>query len=187
MLTVLADENAPAEYTYGVAGLGEEVVIADDGGAAVIDTETGETVAAIEKPWAVDANGAEVPTAYTTDGKNLVQVVDHRKADIAYPVTADPKFYRCDAYTHQCVLFSKKETKNIAKQASAGTAARIFATAMCAYMGSVAGAAACVAVVSIVADSLKKTFRTAAKDGKCVEVHYLGFGGAPTRWKVKKC
>jgi hypothetical protein len=62
VLTVLGDASAPTSFTYGVAGLGEEVVIEEDGSAGVIDTESGETVSVIETPWAVVANGTEIPS-----------------------------------------------------------------------------------------------------------------------------
>lgn len=187
VLTVLADASAPTSFTYGVAGPGEEVILDDDGSAGVIDARTGETIAVIDKPWAVDANGSEVPTAYRTDGTNLVQVVEHRSAGVAYPVTADPKIFRCDGWTHTCVKFSKSETKKISQKASAGTAARVFATTLCGVMPGVMALATCIAVVSIVSDSLKNSFRSAAKNGKCVELHFLGAAGALTRWKVEKC
>ena len=38
----------------------------------------------------MDADGKKVPTHYELRGDVLVQVVDHRSSDVAYPVTADP-------------------------------------------------------------------------------------------------
>lgn len=187
VLTVLGDSSAPTSFTYGVAGVDEEVVIGDDGSAGVVNTRTGETISVIEKPWAVDANGAEVSTRFVTDGKNLVQVVDHRSEPSAYPVTADPKIFRCDAYTHTCVKFTKAETKKISKAATEGTAATVFASVLCTVIPNVTLKAACAAAVVLVAGKLKSAFRRAAKSRKCVELHFLGAAGVLTKWKVEKC
>ncbi|MFE7845558.1 hypothetical protein ACFUTX_10265 [Microbacterium sp. NPDC057407] len=46
------------------------------------------TIATIATPWAVDANGAELPTRYELSGNALTQVVDTRNAE--YPITIDP-------------------------------------------------------------------------------------------------
>lgn len=47
-----------------------------------------EVVAAFQNPWAVDADGVELPTSYRVEGDELIQVVDTSAA--AFPVVADP-------------------------------------------------------------------------------------------------
>ena len=42
------------------------------------------------EPWAIDANGNEVPTSFTWQDGTLTQHVDLTSPDIAYPVVADP-------------------------------------------------------------------------------------------------
>ncbi|MTB89670.1 hypothetical protein H9L21_14160 [Aeromicrobium senzhongii] len=153
----------------------------------MIDVETGEPVAAIEKPWAVDANGVEVATRYVTDGSNLVQVVDHRQADIAFPVTADPKYFTCDAYTHLCVKFSKSETKKIRNRVDEGATAAIFAGVLCTGIPALIGKATCAAAVALVGTKLRKSFVSAAKNGKCIELHFFIPSGVLTRWKTVNC
>ena len=44
----------------------------------------------MERPWARDANGAEVPTHYEITGTTLTQIIDHRMEPYAYPIVADP-------------------------------------------------------------------------------------------------
>ncbi len=55
----------------------------------IVDSE-GNTVGGFSSPWAKDANGNNVATHYEIRSENLVQVVDHRGSDVAYPVVADP-------------------------------------------------------------------------------------------------
>ncbi len=45
----------------------------------------------ITAPWALDANGQQVPLNLTVDGADLVMTVDHQSQNYAYPVVADPK------------------------------------------------------------------------------------------------
>lgn len=64
--------------------------------AAVPDAETetvteNQRIGTIDAPWAVDANGQPVETAYSIEGHTLVQTVEIQ-ADTAFPVIADPSF-----------------------------------------------------------------------------------------------
>jgi hypothetical protein len=101
--TVIHGREAPTAFAYPLS-LPEGVTpqLAADGGVdmvrtlAVTDPDTGvetvETVSVsrVAPAWAVDAAGVSVPTHYEIRGQELVQVVDHRTADVTYPVTADP-------------------------------------------------------------------------------------------------
>lgn len=49
---------------------------------------TNVTLGQISAPWAVDANGTQLPTSYRLDGDTLTQHVE--TADAAYPIVADP-------------------------------------------------------------------------------------------------
>ena len=64
-------------------------VLQDDGSVAFFDA-VGASVEGIAVPWALDANGEEIPTSYALDGTTLVQTVEHHGA--AYPVYADPNW-----------------------------------------------------------------------------------------------
>ncbi len=60
--------------------------------AATTTTIESQEVATIGAAWAVDANGAAVPTRYEIDGTTLTQVVE-TDATTAYPVVADPSWW----------------------------------------------------------------------------------------------
>ncbi|USR79688.1 hypothetical protein [Arcanobacterium pinnipediorum] len=49
-----------------------------------------DLVGGISAPWAIDTKGMEVPTYYTIEGNAVIQHVEHRGADVTYPVVADP-------------------------------------------------------------------------------------------------
>jgi hypothetical protein len=101
--TVIHGPDAPTEFAYPVS-LPDGAVpqLAADGGVDMVRTltvtdpdtgvETVETmlVSRVAPAWAVDATGVAVPTHYEIRGQELVQVVEHRAADVTYPVTADP-------------------------------------------------------------------------------------------------
>ncbi len=91
MLTTIANQDAPSQYTYDVtAELGQRLELADGGGAVIVNTD--ETIAAVVAPaWAKDANGKDIPTRYEIDGNRLIQNVEHVNINtVAYPVVADP-------------------------------------------------------------------------------------------------
>lgn len=67
-----------------------ELVLSEDGSVDVLG-DSRFTVGTFEAPWAVDANGNEVPTRYEIDGDAITQVIEPT-ASTAYPVVADPKF-----------------------------------------------------------------------------------------------
>lgn len=52
--------------------------------------EANELVGGISAPWAVDAEGNNIPTSYAIDGNAVIQYVAHKAADYSYPVVADP-------------------------------------------------------------------------------------------------
>lgn len=99
MVTTIGGPEAPTEYAYDVAvPAGGQIVIAPDGGALVTDG-TGEIVLVVPAPWAVDRDGASVPTFFTVDESKtvLTQVVEHHGRDIQYPVSADPVWFAISA------------------------------------------------------------------------------------------
>lgn len=60
-----------------------------EGGSVDFSSEDGAHLGSVTAPWALDANGAHVPTSYTLDGMTLVQTIDHSDST-AFPVIADP-------------------------------------------------------------------------------------------------
>ncbi|WP_211880942.1 hypothetical protein [Pseudarthrobacter albicanus] len=101
--TVLEDNTAPTEITHDLTlPAGAKLVAAKDmpqsadapapEGAIFVVDATGTTIGAFMSAWAKDANGKDVATHYEIRDGNLVQIVEHHAAGIAYPVVADPQF-----------------------------------------------------------------------------------------------
>lgn len=69
--------------------------------ATVGEQAGGHVIAAIQKPWAVDANGKQVPVSLSVDGDVVTMTVDHRGGDYALPIVADPDLIDC-AHASPC-------------------------------------------------------------------------------------
>jgi|GEM_PF-2335279 len=93
-----SDAKAEYEIPYTIPEGGYLKYAVDDfgnsDGSILVATKNGESsIAAIDRPWAKDANGNDVPTHYEIRDRNvLVQVVLHSD-EYAYPVVADPTTY----------------------------------------------------------------------------------------------
>ena len=90
-LLVAANESAPTEYPFLVSN--GYVSNSSAGGLMLLD-HNGSLVMPIPKPWAKDAKGGDVPTQFVADvaHTSFMQVVAH-KAEMNYPVVADPLYY----------------------------------------------------------------------------------------------
>jgi len=60
-----------------------------DGGAIVLDSE-GKSLVAVFPPFAVDAQGTDVPMTLSVEGSSIGLNVPHRGKDFAYPIMVDP-------------------------------------------------------------------------------------------------
>lgn len=187
ILTTITDANAPTEYRYTIdLAPGATLLAAADGGVAILD-KGGDAIGFIAPPWALDANGAVVPTHYEIDGGTLVQVVSHLTSDTVYPVIADPKIsFGWKIY----YKYSKSETKTYAGYTPYGT----IASGICPFLllGGPWSVAACVAALEVFAVSLDRTFNSAASHGKCVEISLPYYPSivafaAQMRWKEVSC
>lgn len=85
--TVLASADSPHEFGYRMDGYQPHQ---SDTGEVIFMQEDGSYVP-VAAPWAVDANGKNVPTSYEVRGDELFQVV-HPDSTTAYPVVADPSW-----------------------------------------------------------------------------------------------
>ncbi|MCM3778732.1 hypothetical protein [Microbacterium hydrocarbonoxydans] len=99
VLTTIADDQAPTRFAHRLALAPEHTLSSRDGIVEIVD-ERGRAVVTIAAPWAMDADGDAIPTAYEVDGNTLTQIVDHTTSDVSYPVVADPIFiapwvFRC--------------------------------------------------------------------------------------------
>ena len=86
-----------AVFDDGEAGCADVEVDLPEG-ATLILTEEGSidvlgddryTIAAFEVPWALDADGNDVPTHFTVDGNTITQIVETEETTV-YPIVADP-------------------------------------------------------------------------------------------------
>lgn len=188
ILVGVESAEAPTSYDFGLdtaAGFLPQLTAA---GAVDIVNQRGEVAAQVEAPWAVDADGRRVPTRFEVRNGTIRQVVDHRAGGFAYPIIADPKIFRCDAGLSICVKFTKKETRTIAKKSgTSGVGATAFAAYLCGKIPHSLIAAVCVGTVAAVAYSLRTTFTSAAKSGRCVELHFWFSNGLLWKWKQEKC
>lgn len=99
--SVIRDADAPEVYVFTVStDEPADRILLPDGSVAFFrqgtEPETAtedDLLGLIDAPWAVDAAGVPVPTRYEIDGDAIVQVVEHRSATSAYPVTADPAWF----------------------------------------------------------------------------------------------
>ncbi len=90
-LLLIHSHEAPTEYRFeNAVPDGHTAELQPDGSVRFFDADGNES-GGIASPWALDANGEEVPTRYTLDGATLVQAIDHE--DAAYPVVADPAWF----------------------------------------------------------------------------------------------
>ncbi|MBD8704920.1 hypothetical protein [Frigoribacterium sp. CFBP 13712] len=110
VLTAIESAEAPSEYSYSFDVPAETVL---NEGANGYYLESGEDVLGVlAHPWAVDADGQQLPTSFTWESGKLTQHVDLSSPAIAFPVLADPAW----SYTYS---YATKKTaaanKNLLK------------------------------------------------------------------------
>ena len=170
-LSVLEDHSAPSAYDYVFEGAQLELL--DDGSVSV--TQDGAETARIDAPWALDAEGAAVPTHSEVNGDTLTQVVDHAVAGFSYPITADPKIsHGWGIYFH----FNRTETKLFASYGVDGMAG---GTGACALAGGALG--------TVVAPIVGSAVGAAIGGAACgaVVVPFVHNAGLAQLSKPKKC
>lgn len=81
--------TAPEKYRFELGGAVRSLALNSDGSVTALDAD-GQPIASADAPWAVDANGTNVPTYYAVEGTTLIQVVEHNGGNYAYGIIADP-------------------------------------------------------------------------------------------------
>ncbi|MDR3360989.1 MAG: hypothetical protein LBO20_10205 [Bifidobacteriaceae bacterium] len=167
---VIKSADAPNEIAYEV-GSAFTLTPNADGTVTVLEDfgELALAAAVIDQPWAVDANGSEIPTRYEVDGNLLVQVVEV-ESTTAYPVVADPKI--TSTWWNTTIYFNRSETKS-AITVSGWTQAVGGVTPLPAVIKGVLVAAA--ATVNAVA-------RLAYDNGQCLKLVIYGWPPAVWTW-----
>lgn len=87
---LIGNRNAPHSSSYEIALPPGTSHHQYPDGSIVFRDSHGTMIAGIAPPWASDANGKALKTAFTFDGKILTQDVDVSDSNIKYPVVADP-------------------------------------------------------------------------------------------------
>lgn len=162
ILTVIEGSSAPSAYTFGFdLKPGTELIEGTDG--AILIAQGDLIVGEIAAPWAVDANGRQVPTSYEIVGSSITQKVNHTGA--AYPVVADPSVsFGVFVY----VKFNRSETSSIAGIADYGS----LVSAACGLIPVPGASVACAVIVGAAAIQLGNNFKNAAASGRCVEMRF---------------
>lgn len=104
-----------------------------------ITAEVTATIGSIEPAWAVDANGADVTTAYEVADGVVIQTVD--TAGAAFPVVADPT-WSLTSPVQVRIRFNRAETATAASGGWGATGAAAVCAAAGAFVAGPAGAAA---------------------------------------------
>jgi len=98
-LTTIKNRKAPTSYAYPITlPSGGKIEVSPDGTVAAAIDVNGELIALVPQVYAKDANGRDVSTRFTTDGRTLTQVVDHKARGVTYPVVADPWWFFIPAW-----------------------------------------------------------------------------------------
>ena len=175
VLMVLDGPDAPDEYRFDLAlPQGASVVTHPDGAVEIVDGD-GEAIGLFEAPWAVDAAGHSLETAYVVDGHTLVQTID--LAGATYPVVADPAYYQDCGWTTCTRWVSVNTTKwtyqNRMSTVLAGQGG--VAAVMCGILTAAAGPAAtavglaCLAWVSWLVYDLSSSMESAVLNKGCLK------------------
>jgi hypothetical protein len=101
-LIEIPDSASPGDYAFALdLPEGASLELQPDGSVFVNDA-MGLPIALLDVPWAVDANGAPVPTSFHVDGSTVTQIVDV-SATTAFPVVADPDLWWVVANSAGCL------------------------------------------------------------------------------------
>lgn len=106
VLTAIASADAPRSYDYKLDIPAGSSLNENKLGFLVVGPQ-GEALGQLLAPWAKDANGKDLPTAYSLSGDTLTQTVNLDAQDIAYPVLADPAW----TYVHHALIPSKNPSQ----------------------------------------------------------------------------
>jgi YD repeat-containing protein len=87
----LRSPKSPEQFRFGLSlPKGATLRLDGQGGAEVVDSSE-RRIAFVPAPYAVDAQGTDVPVSMGVDGESLVVGIAHRSLDTAYPILLDPE------------------------------------------------------------------------------------------------
>jgi len=179
-LIQISDADAPSEYRFPLSlPEGGQAALFDDG-TVIISDASGVAVSGFRSPWAIDANGAPVPTSFRLEGTELVQVIDFR-ADTAFPVTADPDLGT--EWWGYYVQLTRAETRRVATIIANNQGATVAAGVVCSALPGPA-AFGCGAAIALAYFKIIDPVNRANSAGKCVAFNYpwLAISSPPVGW-----
>ena len=102
VLLIIDNADAPTEYRFeGAIPEGHSATVTENGSVQFFDAD-GIEAGGVMAPWAVDADGKNIPTSHTIDGTTIVQTVEHHGA--VYPVVADPLWIPVGVVIVRCAV-----------------------------------------------------------------------------------
>ena len=88
----LRSPESPERFSFSLTlPKGASLRATVQGGAEALSA-SGETIEETPPAYAVDAQGTQVPVTTSVEGDRIVVEVQHRVADVAYPLLLDPRF-----------------------------------------------------------------------------------------------
>lgn len=173
-LIEIEDESAPSEYLYETEiSQATRFEVQTDGGVVGYSSDSSITVI-LPAPWAMDAEGDEVPTRYKIAGDDIIQVVEF-DSESQFPIVADPVWFIP-------VVIAGRFIGQVAVRAASRAAAR----AAAARAAAAAAAKRVVKTVSgrITSTAAKRCYKGAALGPVTTAYMFLEKRGNGT-WKVK--
>lgn len=129
-------------------------------GRVTIATPSGEMIAGIDAPWAVDADGRKLNTHYKVDGSRLIQIVetDHHTV---FPVVADPTVVQYPLY----LRVNLNRSESIAVLTGLTTCAAVFSKSP--HWAGKALTISCAALAALGGPQV-------LGNNKCISIHVVG-------------
>jgi hypothetical protein len=179
--TILTSRGAASRYEYTFHGDVTPVIRADGGADLVVPGAAGASVTivgSVDAPWAVDADGRDVPSWYEVQGSILIQVVEHESGSYDYPIVADPKVttglhYVLPVYY---VHYTKSETNSMRALLNHGGSN--LPALFCSYIPNTTAKVVCGAIFLLVKADIQSEANKAVRDGRCLALRLPATAGA---------
>ena len=198
-LTVLLNASSPKSFDYPITlSQGSTMQLDSDSGDVDIIDSNANRQASIDAPWAVDAAGADTPTAFALKGSTLTQTVTTSSTS-SYPIVADPSYSTCvkgsgiRTSTWGCIDWDAHETKDFASTTFTSSGIATVLSASCARIKKTVYATICIAAINVSVAYGFKIINDAATAHKCLRLKfniiagYSDHGNHTTSFKGRKC
>ncbi|WP_148285559.1 hypothetical protein [Microbacterium sp. B24] len=164
---VIRSAQAPSSYQFSVVGEEGLSLELNTDGTILVKDSAGNVVNYLQRAWATDSTGKQLPTSYTVSGNVITQNIDISNA--SFPVIADPS-YGCGVGWCS-IYFNRSETHD---WATGGVLALGGAAAACGLGGPVA-----IAACGVAAGAIGATAVIADNHGQCVGFLFTPAGYNP--------